>query len=69
MPWNEYRYPRAMKHLPVLVRRHAIDIANALLDKGYPEGSAIRIAIAVARRWARCHGLMGARLTGTRTPP
>lgn len=58
MPWNEYRYPRAMKHLPTLVRTHAISIANALLDKGYPEGSAIRIAIAVAKRWARRYGPM-----------
>ncbi|MGN6667434.1 MAG: hypothetical protein ACTHKH_10790 [Trinickia sp.] len=34
------------------VRDKAIDIANALLGEGMPEGKAIRIAIAQAKRWA-----------------
>ena len=58
MPWSEYHYPPAMKHLPALVRARAIDIANALLDKGYEEGMAIRIAIAGAKRWAMRCGLL-----------
>ena len=52
MPWNSWRYPSAMNHLPPAVREKAIEIANALLAEGYPEGQAIRIAIAQARRWA-----------------
>lgn len=42
-----------MAHLPPLVRAKAIDIANALLEQGYDEGKAIRIAIAQAKRWAK----------------
>jgi hypothetical protein len=46
MPWNETYYPRAMGNLPVEVRLKAIEIANALLEQGYDEWKAIRIAIA-----------------------
>ena len=52
MPWNRDYYPAAMKHLPEWVRDKAIEIANALLAEGYEEGSAIRIAIMAAKRWA-----------------
>ncbi len=52
MPWDEYRYPPAMRRLPPLVRRKAIEIANALLADGHDEGMAIRIAIAKAKQWA-----------------
>jgi uncharacterized protein YdaT len=52
MPWDEDRYPASMSHLPVRVRRKAIEIANALLAEGYDEGKAIRIAIAKAKEWA-----------------
>lgn len=55
MPWSAERYPLSMKNLPPGVRRKAIEIANALLAEGYPEGQAIRIAIAQARQWARHH--------------
>jgi uncharacterized protein YdaT len=42
-----------MKHLPPAIREKAIEIANALLDSGRPEGQAIRIAIARAKQqWA-----------------
>lgn len=51
MPWNEYHYPGSMKRLPPAVREKAIEIANALLAEGYPEGQAIRIAIARAKQW------------------
>ena len=57
MPWSELYYPRSMEHLPPVVRRKAIDIANALLEEGYEEGMAIRIAIAKAKEWAEKHGL------------
>jgi uncharacterized protein YdaT len=53
MPWSSERYPAAMENLPPPVRQKAIVIANALLDDGYPEAQAIRIAIARAKAWAR----------------
>ena len=52
MPWTSERYPVSMKHLHPLVREKAVEIANALLESGHPEGRAIRIAIARAREWA-----------------
>jgi len=52
MPWNESRYPVSMRNMPDSLRRKAIAIANALLEEGYDEGRAIRIAIAQARRWS-----------------
>jgi uncharacterized protein YdaT len=52
MPWDEANYPRAMRNLPLGVRLKAIEIANALLEQGYKEGKAIRIAIAKAKEWA-----------------
>ena len=52
MPWNESYYPASMKYLPDEVREKAIEIANALLRAGRPEGHAIRIAIAKAEEWA-----------------
>ena len=44
-----------MRNLSPAVRAKAIEVANALLRSGRPEGQAIRIAIATARRWARLH--------------
>jgi uncharacterized protein YdaT len=41
-----------MKRQPPPVRDKAIEIANALLDSGRPEGQAIRIGIARAKQWA-----------------
>jgi uncharacterized protein YdaT len=41
-----------MNHLPPAVRDKAIEIANALLAAGHPDGEAIRIAIAQAKLWA-----------------
>ena len=41
-----------MRKLPPEVRTKAIAIANALLEEGYDDGSAIRIAIAKAKQWA-----------------
>jgi uncharacterized protein YdaT len=41
-----------MRNLAPEVRTKAIEIANALLDDGYDEGKAIRIAIAKAKEWA-----------------
>jgi len=52
MPWSEAYYPVSMKNLPPVVRAKAIEIANALLEAGRPEGQAIRIGIARAKQWA-----------------
>ena len=52
MPWNEGYYPDSMKNLPAVVRLKAIEIANALLESGHPEGQAIRIGIARSKQWA-----------------
>jgi uncharacterized protein YdaT len=46
-----------MKRLDPPVREKAIEIANALLDAGHPEGQAIRIGIARAREWAEHRGI------------
>jgi uncharacterized protein YdaT len=53
MPWTFEQYPASMKNLSPPVREKAVLIANALLEEGYPEGQAIRIAIARARAWAK----------------
>jgi uncharacterized protein YdaT len=55
MPWSDEYYPVSMKNLPPRVRHKAIEIANALLAAGRPEGQAIRIGIWSARRWAGAH--------------
>ncbi len=56
MPWDEDRYPSAMRNLSPFVRAKAIEIANALLDEGYDEGMAIRVGIAKAKEWAERRG-------------
>jgi hypothetical protein len=55
MPWNQTTYPSSMNHLPPTVRAKAIEIANALLESGRPEGQSIRIGIAKAKEWAARH--------------
>jgi uncharacterized protein YdaT len=50
VPWSDERYPVSMKNLPPRVRHKAIEIANALLAAGRPEGQAIRIGIWSAKR-------------------
>ena len=55
MPWNESDYPVSMRRLAPPVRRKAIQIANALLEGGHPEGQSIRIGIASAKKWAERH--------------
>ena len=55
MPWTLDRCPPSMTHLPLPVRQKAIEIANALLESGHPEGQSIRIGIAKAKEWAERH--------------
>lgn len=56
MPWHSEYYPASMRRLAPIVREKAIEIANALLGQGYEEGKAIRIGIAMAKKWARRQG-------------
>lgn len=51
MPWNIQDYPDSMKNMKPLVRKKAIDIANALEDEGYDENRLIPIAHSQAQDW------------------
>ncbi len=51
MPWNMQDYPDSMKNMDPLVRKKAIDIANALEAEGYDEGQLIPIAHSQAQEW------------------
>ncbi|HZG71828.1 MAG TPA: DUF2188 domain-containing protein [Chondromyces sp.] len=51
MPWTQEDYPASMKNLPEEVRNKAIEIANAILEEGEDEGSAIAIGIEKAREY------------------
>lgn len=51
MPWNMQDYPDSMKNMDPLVRKKAIDIANALEDEGYTEDRLIPIAHSQAQEW------------------
>lgn len=57
MPWSEHDYPVSMKNLTPEVRNKAVEIANSLLEEGYPEGRAIAIATAQAERWGEERGI------------
>ncbi len=51
MPWNMKDYPESLKNFDPLVKKKAIDIANALLAQGYSEQQAIPIATEQAKKW------------------
>ncbi|WP_423189192.1 DUF2188 domain-containing protein [Alkalibacterium sp. f15] len=52
MPWNLSDYPDSFKNFDHVVKKKAIDIANALLEEGYDDGQAIPIATKQAKVWA-----------------
>lgn len=56
MPWTKDDFPPSMKNLTKPVRDKAIEIANALLEDGREEGSAIAIATSKAEEWAENRG-------------
>lgn len=56
MPWTNNDYPQSLKNFRAHVRNKAIEIANALLEDGRDEGSAIAIATAKAEEWAENRG-------------
>lgn len=51
MPWDMNDYPDSMKNMEPLVRKKAIDIANAMEEEGYEEGRLIPIAQSQAKEW------------------
>lgn len=51
MAWTMNDYPSSMKNLNDVTKKKAIDIANAMVDKGYEEGRAIPIAIDQSKEW------------------
>ena len=51
MPWDMKDYPDSMKNMEPLLRKKAIDIANALEAQGYEDARAIPIAHAQAQEW------------------
>ncbi|MDX2160075.1 MAG: DUF2188 domain-containing protein [bacterium] len=54
MPWTDQDYPQSLKNLMAPVRRKAIEIANALVEREHmEEGRAIAIATAKAEEWAK----------------
>ena len=57
MPWTMDNYPASMRHLSLLAREKAIEIANAVLASEGDEGKAIRVGIAKAKEWAQRRGL------------
>lgn len=51
MPWTMNDYPSSLKNLDKVVRKKAIDIANAMVEEGYSEPCAIPIATSQAEEW------------------
>ena len=49
MPWYNGDYPPSYKNQPEKVRNKAVEIANALLEEGMPEGVAIATGLKRAR--------------------
>ncbi|HRI61379.1 MAG TPA: hypothetical protein PK228_16680 [Saprospiraceae bacterium] len=52
MPLTKDNYPNSLKNMTARVRNKAIEIANALLEEGRLEDSAIPIATSKAEEWA-----------------
>jgi len=51
MPWTTKNYPNSWKNFDPLLRKKAIDIANAMLADGYKEENIIPIATSQAQKW------------------
>ena len=55
MPWDAENFPDAMKNLSDKIRKKAIEIAEALREKGMEEGMAIAIGISKAKKFVVNH--------------
>jgi uncharacterized protein YdaT len=51
MPWYNGDYPPSYKNQPMALREKAVEIANALLKEGVPEGIAIATGLKQARTY------------------
>lgn len=51
MPWDLNDYPSSFKNFEPLLKKKAVEIANALVSEGYPDDRAIPIAISQAKKW------------------
>jgi uncharacterized protein YdaT len=51
MPWYNGDYPPSYKNQPLHLRIKAVEIANALLEEGAPEGMAIATGLKKAREF------------------
>jgi len=51
MPWYNGDYPPSYKNQPEKLREKAVEIANALLEGGTPEGIAIATGLKQAREY------------------
>ncbi|OJG87578.1 hypothetical protein RV15_GL001971 [Enterococcus silesiacus] len=51
MPWDLEDYPSSFKNFDPLLKKKAIEIANALVSEGYPDDRAIPIAISQSKKW------------------
>lgn len=50
MRWYNGDYPPSYKNQPVKLRNKSVEIANALLEEGVPEGLAIATGLKRARK-------------------
>lgn len=51
MPWTKDDFPPSLKNLKPVVRKKAIEIANALKEDGYNDQRSISIATHQAEEW------------------
>lgn len=51
MPWDLKDYPSSFKNFEPLLKKKAIEIANAIVSEGYPDDRAIPIAISQSKNW------------------
>jgi len=55
MPWYDGDYPPSYKNQPAALREKAVEIANALLQDGAEEGTAIATGLKQARELLKNH--------------
>ncbi|MCZ0704381.1 uncharacterized protein YdaT [Natronobacillus azotifigens] len=51
MPWDTNDYPSSWKNFDSVLRKKAIEMANAMINEGYDEDQAIPIATNQAKEW------------------
>ncbi|AOM80015.1 hypothetical protein [Pedobacter steynii] len=51
MPWYNGDYPPSYKNQPLKLQEKAVEIANAMLEEGEEEGTAIATGLKLAREY------------------